>query len=143
MSDHADSIDQLDTADRTHTTTEQQQSPGPDPAEAYDSEYRRLWNVTVDTLTAAVRLRHPQHGAADFGDFLVSVIAAVAANVGSAERVIAGTAALTAISALLTMDQPFPVRAGLILWDDNSSNIMLQPFPRERHRRASSGRPSW
>lgn len=70
--------------------TEQQQSPDLDQAEAYATEYDRLWHATVASLTAAVRLRHPQHGAADFGDFLGSAIAAVAANVGSGERITAG-----------------------------------------------------
>ena len=42
MTDHADSIDQLDTADRgTHTMTDHQPDPGTDPAEAYATEYRR------------------------------------------------------------------------------------------------------
>ena len=70
--------------------TEQQQSPGHDPAEAYANEYRRLWDATVATLTAAVQLDHPQHGAVDFSDFLASALGAVAANVGSAERITAG-----------------------------------------------------
>jgi hypothetical protein len=56
----------------------------------YRSEYIALWEVTVDTLTAAVRLKHPTHGEADFAEFLASALAAVAANVGSTERVTAG-----------------------------------------------------
>ena len=67
--------------------TEQQQSPGPDPTEAYATEYRRLWDATVATLTAAVQLDHPQHGPVDFSDFLASALGAVAANVGSANRI--------------------------------------------------------
>lgn len=70
--------------------TEQQPSPSPDPAEAYAAEYRRLWDATVATLTAAVQLDHPEHGAVDFSDFLASALGAVAANVGSAERITAG-----------------------------------------------------
>ena len=70
--------------------TEQQQSPGLDPSEAYATEYRRLWDATVATLTAAVQLDHPQHGAVDFSDFLASALGAVAANVGSVERITAG-----------------------------------------------------
>jgi hypothetical protein len=70
--------------------TEQQQSPGPDQAEAYVTEYRRLWDATVATLTAAVRVNHPQHGAVDFADFLASALGAVAGNVGSGERITAG-----------------------------------------------------
>lgn len=70
--------------------TEQQQSPSPDPAEAYATEYRRLWDATVATLTAAVQLDHPQHGAVDFSAFLASALGAVTANVGSAERITAG-----------------------------------------------------
>lgn len=41
------------------------------------------------TLTA-VQLDHPQHGPVDFSDFLASALGAVAANVGSAERITAG-----------------------------------------------------
>jgi len=70
--------------------TEQQQSPGLDPSEAYATEYRRLWDATVATLTAAVQLDHPQHGAVDFSDFLASALGAVAANIGSAYRLTAG-----------------------------------------------------
>lgn len=67
-----------------------QQDPEQDPSKAYASEYRRLWDATVATLTAAVQLDHPQHGAADLAGFLASALGAVAANVGSVERVTAG-----------------------------------------------------
>jgi hypothetical protein len=81
-----------------------QNRPGPDPQNdtanpageqaaaeaAYQDEYTALWEVAVDTLTAAVRLRHPKHGELDFAGFLASALAAVAANVGSTDRVIAG-----------------------------------------------------
>ena len=70
--------------------TDHQPDPGTDPAEAYAIEYRRLWDATVATLTAAVQLDHPQHGAVDFSDFLASALGAVAANVGSAYRITAG-----------------------------------------------------
>lgn len=70
--------------------TEQQQSPSPDSAEAYATEYRQLWEATVATLTAAVQLDHPEHGAVDFSGFLASALGAVAANVGSAGRITAG-----------------------------------------------------
>lgn len=40
--------------------TNHQPEPGTDPAEAYAIEYRRLWDATVATLTAAVQLDHPQ-----------------------------------------------------------------------------------
>lgn len=70
--------------------TNHQPEPGTDPAEAYAIEYRRLWDATVATLTAAVQLDHPQHGAVDFSDFLASALGAVAANVGSAYRITAG-----------------------------------------------------
>lgn len=70
--------------------TEHQPHPGTDPAEAYATEYRRLWDATVATLTAAVQLDHPQHGPVDFSDFLASALGAVAANVGSANRITAG-----------------------------------------------------
>ncbi len=68
--------------------TEQQLST--EQAGAYLNEYRRLWDATVATLTAAVRLNHPQHGAVDFADFLASALGAVAGNVGSADRITAG-----------------------------------------------------
>lgn len=48
--------------------TEHQPDPGTDPAEAYATEYQRLWDATVPTLTAAVQLDHPQHGPVDFSD---------------------------------------------------------------------------
>lgn len=70
--------------------TEQQSHARPDPAEAYVEEHRRLWETTVATLTAAVRLNHPQHGSLDFSDFVASALGAVAGNVGSAERITAG-----------------------------------------------------
>ncbi len=70
--------------------TDHQPEPGTDPAEAYATEYRRLWDATVGTLTAAVQLDHPQHGPVDFSDFLASALGAVAANVGSAYRMTAG-----------------------------------------------------
>ena len=70
--------------------TNHQPEPGTDPAEAYATEYRRLWDATVATLTAAVQLDHPQHGPVDFSDFLASALGAVAANVGSANRITAG-----------------------------------------------------
>jgi len=72
--------------------TEQQQSNAEQAAtaDAYTEEYRRLWDATVATLTAAVRLNHPQHGSVDFSDFLASALGAVAANVGSGERITAG-----------------------------------------------------
>ena len=50
--------------------TDHQPDPGTDPTEAYATEYRRLWDATVATLTAAVQLDHPQHGPVDFSDFL-------------------------------------------------------------------------
>lgn len=71
-------------------TTAEQQSPEPDPAEAYAADYRRLWDTAVATLTAAVQLDHPQHGPADFPGFLASALGAVAANVGGAHRITAG-----------------------------------------------------
>lgn len=58
--------------------------------DAYWTEYERLWNQTVDALTAAVRLDHPEHGQADFADFLSSAIRATVANVGSVDTALAG-----------------------------------------------------
>lgn len=59
-------------------------------ADAYWTEYERLWNQTVDALTAAVRLDHPEHGQADFADFLSSALRATVANVGSIDTALAG-----------------------------------------------------
>ena len=72
--------------------TDHQPDPGTDPAEAYATEYERLWDATVATLTAAVQLDHPQHGPVDFSDFLASALGAVAANIGSAYLITAGRA---------------------------------------------------
>ena len=72
--------------------TEHQPDPGTDPSEAYATEYRRLWDATVATLTAAVQLDHPRHGPVDFADFLASALGAVAANIGSAYLITAGRA---------------------------------------------------
>ena len=83
--------------------TEQQQSPGQDPAEAYATEYRRLWDATVATLTAAVQLDHPQHGPVDFSDFLASALGAVAANVGSANRITAGRPGISKLNPPLSL----------------------------------------
>lgn len=69
----------------------QEQGGGPDSAErGYVEQWQRLWDTTVATLTAAVRLDHPQRGPADFADFLASALGAVAGNVGSTERITAG-----------------------------------------------------
>ena len=56
----------------------------------YLQDRQQLWDTTVATLTAAVQLTHPQHGATDFADFLTAALAATAANVGSTERITAG-----------------------------------------------------
>ena len=72
------------------TTISTEQATDTLRAEGYAAEYRRLWDATVATLTAAVQLDHPQHGAVDFSDFLASALGAVAANVGSVERITAG-----------------------------------------------------
>lgn len=56
----------------------------------YRREHTRLWGATVRDLTAAVRLRHPRSGQLDFADFLASALAAVAGNVGSTDRIVAG-----------------------------------------------------
>lgn len=62
-----------------------------DNAEAtYLQDRQQLWDNTVASLTAAVQLTHPQHGATDFADFLATALAATAANVGSTERITAG-----------------------------------------------------
>ena len=62
-----------------------------DTAEStYLQDRQQLWDTTVATLTAAVRLTPPQHAATDFADFLAAALAATAANVGSTERMTAG-----------------------------------------------------
>lgn len=62
----------------------------PHPAADYATEYQRLWDATVATLTAAVRLNHPEDGALDFAGFLAAALGAVAANVGRTSRITAG-----------------------------------------------------
>jgi hypothetical protein len=69
--------------------------PGPDPAgQAQTGQERGTWGRlhtdAVTVLTAAVRLRRDGGEPDDFADFLAHVLAAVAANVGSVERVTAG-----------------------------------------------------
>jgi hypothetical protein len=56
----------------------------------YRSEYTAVWGATVRVLTTAVRLRHPRSGELDFAGFLASALGAVAGNVGSADRIVAG-----------------------------------------------------
>lgn len=56
----------------------------------FQAEYRELWDATVQNLTTAARMKHEQYGQLDFADFLASAVAAVAANVGGAGRVLAG-----------------------------------------------------
>lgn len=56
----------------------------------YQAEYAAAMTATVAALTAAVRLEHPRHGVTDFAGFLAEALAEVAANVGSAGRLIAG-----------------------------------------------------
>jgi hypothetical protein len=67
--------------------------PEPAGAEQTGPETRtadRLHAEAVAVLTAAVRLRRGDGEPIDFADFLAQVLAAVAANVGSVERVTAG-----------------------------------------------------
>jgi len=56
----------------------------------YRREYEAVWGATVRALTTAVRLRHPRSGELDFAGFLGGALAAVAGNVGSADRIVAG-----------------------------------------------------
>lgn len=58
--------------------------------ESYEAERERLWQTTVETLTAAARLEHPDHGSLDFADFLTSALRATAANLGDADALTAG-----------------------------------------------------
>jgi hypothetical protein len=69
--------------------------PGPDAAESAQTgaetrAWDRMHGDAVAALTAAVRLRRDDGEPDDFADFLAQVLAAVAANVGSVERVTAG-----------------------------------------------------
>ena len=56
----------------------------------YNAERERLWQATVDNLTAAARLEHPNHGTIDFADFLTSALRATAANLGDTRALTAG-----------------------------------------------------
>ena len=64
-----------------------------DPGDAdvqHRATHSALWDTAVRTLTVAARLRHPVYGPLDFADFLASVLAAAAANLGSVEATLAG-----------------------------------------------------
>jgi hypothetical protein len=56
----------------------------------YRREYNAVWGATVRALTTAVRMRHPRSGELDFAGFLASALGAVAGNVGSTDRIVAG-----------------------------------------------------
>lgn len=56
----------------------------------YDADRERLWQATVETLTAAARLEHPKYGTIDFADFLTSALSATAANLGDTCTLTAG-----------------------------------------------------
>lgn len=61
-----------------------------DPAEQYAADRNRLWLTATAALTAAGRLTHPTYGQLDFADFLADALAAVTANLGGVEELLAG-----------------------------------------------------
>lgn len=57
----------------------------------YNAEYDRLWEATVEVLTAAARFKHPTDcGRFDFVAFLTDALRATVANVGDPGPLIAG-----------------------------------------------------
>ncbi len=73
-----------------HTTSDQAGPARPSIEATYRAEYQQTFTTAVQALSAAVRLVHPTYGPVDFADFLAHALAAVAANVGSTDRLIVG-----------------------------------------------------
>lgn len=63
-----------------------------DAAEQYAADRNRLWLTATAALTAAAKLTHPTYGQLDFADFVADALAAVTANVGGVEELLAGRA---------------------------------------------------
>ena len=63
---------------------------GLDPAEQYAADRNRLWVTATAALTAAAKLTHPTGHQLDFADFLADALAAVTANLGGVEELLAG-----------------------------------------------------
>jgi len=61
-----------------------------DAAEQYAADRNRLWLTATAALTAAAKLTHPTYGQVDFADFLADALAAVTANLGGVEELLAG-----------------------------------------------------
>ena len=61
-----------------------------DPAEQYAANRNRLWVTATAALTAAAKLTHPTGHQLDFADFLADAMAAVTANLGGVEELLAG-----------------------------------------------------
>lgn len=62
------------------------------PAAAYADARNRLWLTAAAALTAAARLTLPAGGRLDFAEFLTDTLAAVTANMGGVEELLAGRA---------------------------------------------------
>jgi hypothetical protein len=56
----------------------------------FDEARDTLWKTTVWALTLAARLRDPSGRQVDMADFLASAVTATAANLGSADHLLAG-----------------------------------------------------
>jgi hypothetical protein len=56
----------------------------------YAEQYEATRSAAIQALTDAARLRHPKYGQLDFAEFAAHVLAAVAGNVGGADRLLAG-----------------------------------------------------
>ena len=61
-----------------------------DRAVSYATDRNRLWLTATAALTAAAKLSHPAGGRLDFAEFLADALAAVTANVGGVEELLAG-----------------------------------------------------
>lgn len=92
--------------------------------DAYWTEYERLWNQTVDALTTAVRLDHPERRQLDFAGFVYSALRATLANVGSVDD------ALSALSESPEADQ----LDGLLRSCVGTDPIDPDPFHFEHYR---------
>jgi hypothetical protein len=64
-------------------------TPGDEVAE-YEAAREAARQATVEALTRAARLRHPEYGQLDFAEFTAHALATAAANVGGVDRLLAG-----------------------------------------------------
>ena len=63
---------------------------GPNLAASYAADRDRLWLNVTAALTAAAKLSHPTQSRFDFAEFLADALAAVTANVGGVDWLLAG-----------------------------------------------------